>query len=287
MILTNGPIIGLIAGAGVLLIVRGLRPPLRLEPSNHRVVQPQTSKSGDGVWDSASQRILTIRAVSQWVDVLAPDLKLLAISTSEMATKMLVRIVVPAALGVALMLMVPKGLAAGVWFGFFVPAILAWSLVSDIRRKAKQRRQEMVNALGVIIEMLHSALAVLPVEGALNEIIAEGRGWQFEMLEAAVMDANATNTAIGASLRNLGTEVSIPELNEIGQLLDDASSQGVAIAQTLATRAKTLRERQESALVGQINQATERLTLPIALFGLAAVLTIMVIPAALTLKANL
>jgi len=277
------------AGAGAWLVLRGLWPaptPLaallatHLAPSEGRQAAASSSAPAvEGGWAVRLGRPLlgsaAGRAAARLVTAgLRRDLAVLQQSGERhLAEKLGLAVagvlVAPAAItllalaGVDLPVGVPLfiGLLLGA-AGFFIPDL-------GVRSQAAQRRREMAHALSVVIDLVVIGLAGgSGIEGALVNATRAGRGWAFATLRHALEVARLTRVSPWAALRNLGAELRIAELEELGASVGLAGTEGARIRQSLVARAASLRTRSQAEAEARANSATERLILPVALLCL-------------------
>jgi Flp pilus assembly protein TadB len=135
----------------------------------------------------------------------------------------------------------------------------------DVRKRAKAARRDFTEALAtylnlVSLEMSGRAAAETALPGAA-EI---GTGWPIARIRAALARARLAGEDFWVALERLGSELAIPELEELGGLVKQVSHDGAQVRDTLASRADAMRntrlankeaasdERNELLRLGQI-----------------------------------
>lgn len=167
--------------------------------------------------------------------------------------------------------------AGGIGWGIQLPAIAALTLaligfiVPDMRVKAAaaRRRAEVRHALSVYLDLVVIALAGgAGVDAALADASEVGHGWAFTQLRRALATARITRTSPWHTLRQLGTELDVPELTELAATASLAGTEGAKIRTSLAAKAIALRAHQLTDTEAQAQSATERMSLPVMILFL-------------------
>lgn len=142
--------------------------------------------------------------------------------------------------------------------GFFLPDVL-------VRGEAAQRRRSFRHALGAFLDLVAVHLAGgAGIESALNDAAAVGRGWSFARLRQALADARLAGDTPWQALARLGEDVGVVELCELGANLTLAGSEGARVRDSLAAKAVSLRRHEAAAAETRAQEASERMSLPIA-----------------------
>lgn len=147
--------------------------------------------------------------------------------------------------------------------GFLLPDLL-------IKAEANGRRLDFRYALSAYLNLVAVNLAGgAGVEGALTDAVAIGQGWAFERIEEALALSRLSGETPWAALGRLGTELRIEELNELSASLLLAGNEGAKVRESLAAKAESMRRHQAAEAETRAQEASERMTLPIAvlLFG--------------------
>jgi Flp pilus assembly protein TadB len=142
--------------------------------------------------------------------------------------------------------------------GFFLPDLL-------IRGEAADRRRSFRHALSAFLELVRINLAGgAGIEGALHDAVRVGQGWAFAHLRETLAVARLSGDTPWAALGRLGVELRVDELVELSSSLVLAGSEGAKIRESLAAKADSLRRHEAALAEAKAQQASERMSLPIA-----------------------
>jgi hypothetical protein len=163
-----------------------------------------------------------------------------------------VPVVVPVAAGL--------GLAAAM---SFLPEV-------DLRRRAALARQQMRRTVCVYLELvaLERAADAGAVE-ALERAAAIGQGAGFEHIREALLRARLEGRTPWQQLSSLADALDVPELGDVADIMRLSGEDGAAVLPTLRARAASLRTSLLQADVAAANEASERMSIPVALLGVA------------------
>jgi tight adherence protein C len=145
--------------------------------------------------------------------------------------------------------------------GFVLPDLRA-------RSEAAKLRTGFRHALSSFVDLVWITLAGgAGVDSALNDSAAVGRGWAFAHFQRVLDTAQLTRTTPWTTLRQLGEELDVPELAELGASISLAGTEGAKVRASLAAKATALRAHQLTDAEAEAQSATERMALPVmALF---------------------
>ena len=252
---------GALAGFGVWLFVRCVRPPqpslaealaaLRNVPAPRPIVAPLELEWGPLARLGAPMARALGRGGSAWTvgigNKLRGDLLVLGRSleqhVAERLATALVALVLPllvATMAAAaafplpfeLPLVVAAGLAVG---GYFLPDASAHS-------EAEDRRLEFREALSVFVDLTSLGLSAgSGPEEAMAEASRVGRGWAFDQLRRALDVTKYSRETSWQALTRLGRELGVAELEEIASSIGLAEDQGARVRESLAERAESMR----------------------------------------------
>jgi len=279
---------GLGFGFGLLLVVRGLRPArpsLATSLERARSVPAAGSlttrtlpgagpgaASGSGVGarlaaelDRPGLRLASVQAdlaiVGHPVERFFADKALFALVGALLVPSVVALLSLG---GVVMPLVLPvwTSLVLGV-VGFFLPDLL-------IRGEAAARRRSFRHALGAFLDLVSIALAGgAGVEAALHDAATLGQGWSFTRLREALADARLSGATPWQALGRLGAELGVSELSELASNLTLAGTEGARVRESLAAKAVSLRRHEAAEAETRAQEASERMSLPVAvlLFG--------------------
>ena len=147
--------------------------------------------------------------------------------------------------------------------GFFLPD-------SQIRSKAKTRRQDFLHAFSSYLDLVNVLLAGgAGTETALIAAAEAGDGWSFAEIRSALTRARSSRRSPWAELANLGTTYNIAEISEVAGSVQLAGEHGARIRLSLSARADSLRNRHMGEIEAEAQSATERMGIPMVLLFIA------------------
>jgi Flp pilus assembly protein TadB len=159
------------------------------------------------------------------------------------------------------------GVLLGVVF-FFVPDL-------TLRTEAADRRKGFRHALSSFLDLVVISLAGgAGVESALRDAAAIGEGWAFTQLRSALDVTMLTGETPWNALGRLGQELGVAELSELAASVSLAGTEGARVRESLAAKAKSLRDHELSDAEAEAQSATERMALPVVLLFLGFLILI-------------
>lgn len=270
-----GLFLGAVAAAGISCIIAGLlrpRPDLgsaldRLAPTDlHTGPAPLSHPLGrrDRVGAWAMTRLpaaLTRTTTAQDLDLIGwPVHRFYATKTVAAVAGL----VVPAVLGLVLIVsgfgsvvLIPAvaGLVLAV-AGWFLPDLIA-------RDRAVAARLQFTQAVAAYLEMV--ALARVAAAGTRAAMTAGAQvvdSWPFRRISQELELSSYAGTPPWTALRTLGTQLQVPALTGVGDVMSLAGESGAAVHTALRARAAALRSALLTTAQDQANATTERMTMP-------------------------
>src|SRR3954447_12945350 len=280
--MTPALIAGLGIGAGLALLLSGLRPaPLPLDlalAALHRrradplgLISPEPASV---VTRFLGEPLAETPFGSRLVAPLAADLRITGTTVSEHLAQRAAFALVGllwAPLTTAVMWAggVRVGVAFPLWVslalapvGFLYPTLL-------LKAKAADRRRSFRHAFSSFLDIVSISLAGgRGVDSALHDGAEAGQGWAFEELRRALLEARLQGETPWAGLARLGEELSFPELGELAASAALAGDEGARVRASLAAKARSLRLHGLTDVEAAAQSATERMTLPVVLLML-------------------
>lgn len=260
---------GCLAGAGLLLVIRGAMSPapplaeLVAELHRPRATLPVTRRERV---DAAFERFALLGLRGR-----TADLEVCERSVTKFTQDRLVWALLAASSGLVLVAMRPVGvtwlptpmalllsLAGGVggWF---------YALV-DLRSDAAKARRAFVSSLASYLELVSILMAGgAGVETALYEAATIGRGRGYRQLRVALSSAQARRRGPWQEFGELGRRVGVQELRDLEAAMTLASKEGARVRESLATRAAALRERDVYQQEAAAQSRSETMVLPVAM----------------------
>ena len=201
----------------------------------------------------------------------ATDLRLLGRSPEEFVTSL----IVAGLLGLA----VPSimlGLLAliGRTFGTGLPvfavigfAVLLIVLVyRDVGQKAVIARRECRRAVCTYLDLVALQRAAgRGTEESLTRAAGKGSGWVFARIRQTLLHAELSVSAPWDGLKRLGNDLGVPELGDLGDIMQAAGVTGAQVYRTLRARATSLRAQIRTDELARAELRTSQLEIPGAL----------------------
>ena len=294
--LTAAILFGATGGLGVALIVREFLPTdpqlagalNRLTPGPVGLASPvlQQPATGDGstagssaalehrvgLW--AQRYLLAVPFLQPFVRVPTHELRLLRIPVARhLGQKVLmallgllfptVFVVLTTAAGHALPIALPAAAAVVLAAVLFVVPDL------EVARKATAARQEFARATSAYLDL--TALERAAGAGAtqaLEQAATVGDSWVFVRLREQLVRARLSGTPPWDGLHDLATELALPELSDLADIMRLSGTEGAAVADTLRARSRGLRAALLTREQTRANEQSERLVIPVAFLGL-------------------
>jgi tight adherence protein C len=147
--------------------------------------------------------------------------------------------------------------------------------VMATRARAANRRASFIHALGALLDFLAIELAAgAGIKDALTRSLDKGGGWAFDLMRERVTVARDSGGREWEALEQLGVELAVDELVELGSSIALARTQGATARDTLIAKARSLRQRQVTTAEETARKATERAGAPIAIQLYAVLLAV-------------
>ena len=279
MILWQALLIGAVFAASAVLLYAGLvTAPPDLQDAVHRMrgtgpVEPSRASAGPAWWGAARRRVAPPISRRLGLDRYAADLAVLDLTVEDLVVRKIGYAVLGAAfpvlLGTAIALMgaslplVVSGpvvlLFAGVLF--FIPDL-------DVRRSATAARERMRHAVCLYLELVAlERLADAGSNQALERAARIGTTREHELIRRALLDAEVDGRPAWTALVAIAERTGVKELDDVGDIMRVAGSDGAAVYTTLRARAQSLRTQLLNASRAAANAASEHMVIPVALLG--------------------
>lgn len=216
-------------------------------------------------------------AVARWarLDRYRADIAITGTTASRLATEKLGY----AALGVIFPLVLTTAVASlGLTVPVAIPASASLALGAalsfvpeqDLMRRARAARDQVHRAICAYLELvaLERAADAGAVE-AMERACAIGSGLGFRLIQESLLRARLEGRAPWHHLSLLAGQVEVPELGDVADIMRMSGEDGAAVMPTLRARAASLRTALLQADVARANRASERMSIPVALLGVA------------------
>ncbi|MBO4208228.1 type II secretion system F family protein [Micromonospora echinofusca] len=259
---------GASVGLGLFLLVREALPSTpALAPALRRLHAPP----GAGRAAGTRRDLEWLSGVTRWLRPPTRDLALLGRSPEQYTLSILLSAVIglaTPAVGSALVaaggwrLPVVVPVAAGLGLAFFA-ALVAHR---DVLAKAELARREFSRAVCTYLDLVALQLSAAhgPVQ-ALEQAAAVCDGWVFERIREALRIAQLQMHSPWDELRDLSEEIGVPELGDVGAIMQSSGTEGAQVHETLRQRADSLRDQIRTDNLARAEAVTGRLDIPGAL----------------------
>jgi tight adherence protein C len=269
-VIVNLPLVAAVLGGsaiglGLFLVVRELLPATpALAPALRRL--HATASAAHAA--PARARSEWLSGLSRWLRPPLRDLALLGRTPEQYTLSLLLSALIGLALpGVVTLLLS----AAGFHLPFVVPAVAGLGFAGfaafiahhDVLSKAQRARREFSRAVCTYLDLVALQLSAAhgPVQ-ALEQAAAVCDGWVFERIREALRIAQLQMHSPWDELRSLATEIGVPELGDVGAIMQSSGSEGAQVHETLRTRADALRDQIRTDNLARAEAVTGRLDIP-------------------------
>lgn len=153
---------------------------------------------------------------------------------------------------------------------FLLAAVAALTPVISLHRQAASARRRFRQAFAMWLELVALAQAAgMGLESALQSASGISGDESLRRIQLAIERARHAGHTPWEGLRQLGAQLAMPELTELGATLALAGIEGARIRASLTARAFALRQRELADAEAEANATTERLFLPsiVLMFG--------------------
>ena len=160
-------------------------------------------------------------------------------------------------LGWRIPVVVPAGASVG------AAALAAWVAHRDVKDRAAKARYEFRRAVCSYLDLVSLELAAGhgPV-AALERAASTVDGWVFEQLRETLLRAQLQLHQPWDELRRLAERINVPELGDVGDIVQSAGADGAAVHETLLARADSLRDQIRLEALARAKAVTTKLDIP-------------------------
>ncbi|MGD8200923.1 type II secretion system F family protein [Ornithinimicrobium sp. W1679] len=147
--------------------------------------------------------------------------------------------------------------------------VLWWIPTYNVAGDARAARVEFARALGAFVDLV--ALEMASGSGprqAMEAAAAVGDSWVFVRLREELARTRWSGLTPWDALRQLGTQIDMPDLHELADIMRLSGQDGARIYPQLKARAASMRSAILAAQKAHANEISERMTLPMTLLGL-------------------
>lgn len=265
--LTSAVVGGGLIGLGVFLVIREALPATpALAPALRRLHQPAVRRR-----DPAGRNLEWLGGLTRWLRPPTRDLALLGRTPEQYTLSLLLSALTglaSPAVGAALLT------TLGISLPITVPVLASLGLAGaaaliahrDVLAKAAKARREFSRAVCTYLDLVALQLSAAhgPVQ-ALEQAAAVCDGWIFERIREALRMAQLQMHSPWEELRDLADEIGVPELGDVGSIMQMSGAEGAQVHETLRQRADSLRDQIRTDNLARAEAVTSRLDIPGAL----------------------
>jgi tight adherence protein C len=267
-----------LAGAGlaaaVCLLVSGLAPrPEPLERALGRLGQParparREGEGGDDLDTRFGAWLRRVPLIERGVSTLATDLRILGRSADQQVAQLAVYWLVglfwaPVVTAGGLLLGIPIPLFIPVWLALAGAVVMVLVPFRHVRTESAGARAGFTHAMSAFCDVAAMALSAgQETHGALFEAAGAGSGLAFDELSNALNTGFLAGRRPAESLAQLGHEIGVEDLIELGGTIALAENEGAPVGETVAAKARSIRERLVADIERDAASATERMAIP-------------------------
>lgn len=261
---------GLLAGCGLLLLIRGAispAPPLaELTADLHRPRSTIPTTRRDRI-DRAAERFALMGLAGR-----TADLEVCERSVAKFTQDRMIWAMLGASIGLLALAVRPLGIFTWLTTSVAVAVVVVgatagwfYALV-DLRSDAAKARREFLSSLAGYFDLVSILMAGgAGVETALAEGAEIGRGRGFRHLRAALSAAHARRRGPWAEFGELGRRVGVIELENLEAAMTLVSAEGARVRESLTARAASMRERDILQQEAEAHAKSETMVLPVAM----------------------
>lgn len=281
-ITTQAALLGLILCLGLICLV------LRFAPARASLKEAMTHLTGEGAHlqintpttdysdfrSRVGTRLYPHTIDIDWIKIPTTDLAVLRMSVprflGEKALTALIGLALPPIAHTLL-------ITAGISIPWSLPVIGSLALAAalffapdlEIKNKANAAREEFARSLGAYIEfvVLNRTGGVGAVQ-SLERAAAVGDSWVFRRIDEELQKAQRTGRAPWGQLERLATDLDLPDLADLVDIMTLTGEHGASVSETLSANASSLRNAILSKELGKAGSATEKLHAPLATLGI-------------------
>jgi tight adherence protein C len=272
--LTAAAATGALTGIGTWLTITGWRPPP--PPLAHALAGLDRPHSDShhtraGLDDRLGHAVRRYAPIERLLTSLATDLRVLHRTADEQAARLVAYtlsgiLIAPIAAAGLRLVNGPTPIVLPLWAAVAGGALAAFATVRATRTQAAARRRMFAHALGSFCDVAGMCLSSgRGIDASIRTAAAAGDAWPFHELESALHRGHRRGLPPWDALAELGEECAFPDLVELAAALALAGDEGAAVRDTLASKARAIRERLTADAERDAAAVTERMGLPATL----------------------
>lgn len=255
--------VGALAAAGLLVLANELLPSAPALGAALQRLHPDLAPG-----KAASN---TLARLFRHVPVPRENLSLLGRSAGQYYLSLLVAVLTGLALPVVIAVMLassgrslpPPLLAAGAGLSLAAAAGFAMAVHADVAFKARRIRREFRQVVSVYLSLvaMERGAGHGSVE-SLERAAAVGEGWVIRRLREALLRARSHHRPPWDELKALADQLGVPELRDVGHIMQSSGQSGAQVSRTLLERADSLRDQIRTEALARAESTTGKLEIP-------------------------
>ncbi|WP_310376581.1 type II secretion system F family protein [Catenuloplanes atrovinosus] len=260
---------GAAVGAGVFIAVRELMPATpALAPALRRLHQQRRMP----IAEVRRRRGLEwLGGFARWLRPPLRELDLLGRTPEQYALSILLSALVGLITPVLVVTLLalagrPLPFVVPVFAGLVLAALAAWVAHHDVLSRAERARGEFSRAVCTYLDLV--ALQISAAHGPVQSLEQAAEicdGWVFERIREALHIAQLQMRSPWEELRELSERIGVPELGDVGAIMQSSGTEGAQVHDTLRSRADALRDEIRTESLARAEGITSRLDIPGAL----------------------
>ncbi|MFI2277308.1 MULTISPECIES: type II secretion system F family protein [Catenuloplanes] len=260
---------GAAVGAGVFLVVRELLPATpALAPALRRLHQDRRLPGREF---RRRRRLDWLGGLARWLRPPEQELDLLGRTPEQYALSILLSALVGLVAPILSVMIMSAGgvrppFAVPVFASLLLAAAAAWTAHRDVLAKAERARREFRRAVCTYLDLV--ALQISAAHGPVQSLEQAADicdGWVFDRIREALHIAQLQMRSPWEELRELSERIGVPELGDVGAIMQSSGTEGAQVHDTLRSRADALRDQIRTEALARAEGVTSRLDIPGAL----------------------
>jgi tight adherence protein C len=270
---------GALAGLGVLTLALVLAPPrpspaaalAQLDAARNRIRADRLAAPGRDPRQNAEPALLrrlgarinaALNAVGIELGGIRGDLSMLGRSLeTHLAVSLLAGLggfLLPVVVEVVASLLIPGLGVSSLVVGLVVGLVAALVPTLVVRSRAEDRRRDFRHVVGSFLDLVAMNLAGgRGVPEALQSASEISDGWAMVRIRDTLLSARLHGVTPWAALAELGAEVRVDELVDLGAALALVAEDGAKVRESLAARATSMRRRELAAVEGKAGEQSQ------------------------------
>lgn len=270
--LTTVVMAGCVAGFGVFLVWSGASSPRRsLGAALDRIGRPREPRSPSSSTEvdaRVGKLARRVGIVDHMVERMREDLFVLHRSADAQAAVLVAHVLLgclwfPVVSAGGWLVGVRLPLAVPLWGAALGAGVAVCWTIQSVRAEAARRRVTFSRALSSLCDLSAMGLASgRGLESSLAMAVAASHTWPYRDMQTALDGGYLRGEPPWLALGRLGEDTGLGDLVELAAALQLAGDEGAAVRETVASKARSIRERLTADAEGRAAATTERMGIP-------------------------